>query len=666
MSIGLLCTFVFFGLLVGKPVLGSGSWIVDSYEQWHAGVSMMNLNPYLATGTSFLGAIAVRRSYNDEFDWCPGTSPAYWRYEWGNGSVDETNCSGTLRLTGFYTGFTDWYGCNNTAIRTYQPIDGDFIAEVKVATNFILHNWAKAGMFVMLNPNTRFTCGVLTANGGHYYDSYHETDCATTSPVSVSGNNWGYFRIQRTGNLLKGFYSTDGTNWNQLGTLTADWGQMAIGMYCYSTSWSSAYADFDYFHISTTRSTRDRGYYASKVIDLTAIPSAAGTISWEKVTPADSSIEMRTRTSTDGSLWSTWSSPYAVAAGSAISSPSGRYIQFSATLWESSAIETPRLDKVTITYPGIPPPAPIVTSVGYKDEGWGNAEPVALFWGMPAGNPVSVTAYAYTLDRPLLACGGTCYITDTEEDAIRVSATVTGVQYAGLDDGIHHFRIAAQGEALEYVVGGQTTFTIRKDTVPPDTAVITSPTHPANEESENNSPQFVISASDSMSATIMVSGVAGYRYALDANYGTQPSASATFSQNGLVSFSGLANGSWWLHARAVDVAGNMGQAGHYPVRVKFTGLPLEESRVHAVPHPIRGNSAVIRYDLASPAMTVTFEFLDSVGRSLGKLAGTAAAGRNEVTWDTTALANGIYYAKIKVRRRDGKEDTVIKKLAIVR
>jgi hypothetical protein len=76
--------------------------------------------------------------------------------------------------------------------------------------------------------------------------------------------------------------------------------------------------------------------------------------------------------------------------------------------------------------------------------------------------------------------------------------------------------------------------------------------------------------------------------------------------------------------------------------------------------------ATIQYDLAAPGQDFNAEVLDESGRRVARLTGTAYAGRNKMTWDTTGIANGVYFLRIKVRRQDGKQDTVIKKLAVVK
>ena len=76
--------------------------------------------------------------------------------------------------------------------------------------------------------------------------------------------------------------------------------------------------------------------------------------------------------------------------------------------------------------------------------------------------------------------------------------------------------------------------------------------------------------------------------------------------------------------------------------------------------------AVIRYDLKAPAQAFSAEVLDENGHRIAELAGTHRPGRNEMTWDTTSAANGVYILRIKVRKQDGKQEVVFKKLAVVK
>ncbi len=76
------------------------------------------------------------------------------------------------------------------------------------------------------------------------------------------------------------------------------------------------------------------GTYLSDVRDAQAV-AAWGTLRWNALTPADSRVEVSTRsgnTRTPDETWSPWSPAYAAADGSAIASPRARYLQWRAVL----------------------------------------------------------------------------------------------------------------------------------------------------------------------------------------------------------------------------------------------------------------------------------------------------------------------------------------------
>jgi hypothetical protein len=76
-----------------------------------------------------------------------------------------------------------------------------------------------------------------------------------------------------------------------------------------------------------------------------------GPISWLADTPVGTELSFRTRTSVDGSIWSGWSPPL-TSTGSAISSPSGRYLQYMAELSTIDPIESPEVQQVSLNYFG--------------------------------------------------------------------------------------------------------------------------------------------------------------------------------------------------------------------------------------------------------------------------------------------------------------------------
>jgi hypothetical protein len=94
----------------------------------------------------------------------------------------------------------------------------------------------------------------------------------------------------------------------------------------------------------------DRGTYLSEVRDARSVASF-GMLSWRAATPAGASVEVSTRsgnTPTPDEAWSPWSAAYGDADGSAITSPSARYLQWRMVLAGKS--EGPVVTSVTAAY----------------------------------------------------------------------------------------------------------------------------------------------------------------------------------------------------------------------------------------------------------------------------------------------------------------------------
>jgi hypothetical protein len=102
------------------------------------------------------------------------------------------------------------------------------------------------------------------------------------------------------------------------------------------------------FRLSSERAPR--GTYESDPRDAQMV-STWGSISWRGTTPSGGAIELFTRsgnTETPDDTWSSWSSPYANAEGSPITSPKARYLQWRAVLTGKG--EGPVLTSVTAAY----------------------------------------------------------------------------------------------------------------------------------------------------------------------------------------------------------------------------------------------------------------------------------------------------------------------------
>jgi len=97
-------------------------------------------------------------------------------------------------------------------------------------------------------------------------------------------------------------------------------------------------------------SVTERGTYMSDVRDATTV-ARWGMLSWRGSTPGSSRIELASRsgnTAIPNATWSEWSSAYTDDAGSQITSPNGRYLQWRASLFGGDA--SPVLSSVTAAY----------------------------------------------------------------------------------------------------------------------------------------------------------------------------------------------------------------------------------------------------------------------------------------------------------------------------
>jgi hypothetical protein len=102
------------------------------------------------------------------------------------------------------------------------------------------------------------------------------------------------------------------------------------------------------FRLSSDRA--ERGTYESEPRDAQMV-STWGALSWHGRTPAGSRIELFTRsgnTEVPDDTWSAWSAAYTASAGTPVTSPNARYLQWRAVLTGKS--EGPVLTSVTAAY----------------------------------------------------------------------------------------------------------------------------------------------------------------------------------------------------------------------------------------------------------------------------------------------------------------------------
>jgi hypothetical protein len=462
-------------------------------------------------------------------------------------------------------------------------------------------------------------------------------------------------RLQKVGQTYSGECRGFGASaWTYLGARTLAAGQQVFYLGHDPVLQNSLpHAYFDNFEISPIIS---QGSWTSTSLNLSGVPTTQGTIKWSQDLPTGTQIQIQTATSPDGSNWSNWSAPCANNFGSEITSPSQQYIRVAATLYSDVNQEfSPVLKDINIVYPDAVPSKPIVDSITHPVGLWSNKNPMQITWSMPGNNPAPESSYKYWL----------AVATSVTQTATGTGLTSTAGQFHPLiinlpQEGQYTFGLTVTADAFS---GGLTATSIpyefNYDSTPPGQVNISSPTHPPLLFTNNNSPVFKLSAIDAMS------GISGYATVLDKAATGEPGIVVNSGPD--IRFSRLDNGTYYLHARAIDLAGNTGPVSHYGIRIDFNGALLAQDYVKALPNPVRSDTAHLEYELAAPATEVYLEFMNSQGELLKTVDGSRIVGKNYYNWDVSGLANGVYLFRVKAKSsEDGKAFSVVRKVAVIR
>lgn len=225
----------------------------------------------------------------------------------------------------------------------------------------------------------------------------------------------------------------------------------------------------------------------------------------------------------------------------------------------------------------------------------------------PASIPVSwsgtdATAGISSYTVQYMAEGGswTDWLTDTAltSGAFGPSSPVT-LQ----DQTTYYFRCIAKDHAgnTEEYPGSADAFTLVDVSSPPAPSV-TSSTHAEDVYNlGSNAPSFEWAVPSD------VSGIAGYSAVLDHSSDTVPGTAVNLTTNS-TSYTDLGDGSWYLHVRAADNAGNWGDTDTYgPVKIDVTSPTF--SGIAASPDPAKAGTATISFtaseELSAATVTVT-------------------------------------------------------------
>ncbi len=186
---------------------------------------------------------------------------------WTNGDVGNPSLAGSSSYSnGTYTvngAGTDVWNSDDQFQTAYQTLtgNGEIVARVTSQTN--THEWAKAGIVIKASPNsgTNYASIHTTPNNGIRMQWNYTND--------ISGGSYTFpnvwLKLNRTGNTITTYKSTNGTSWTQVGSTTVTLPTTAtIGLYVNSVNASTlGTAVFDNVTItptSTSSTTYKYGY----------------------------------------------------------------------------------------------------------------------------------------------------------------------------------------------------------------------------------------------------------------------------------------------------------------------------------------------------------------------------------------------------------------------
>ncbi|CAL9502991.1 DNRLRE domain-containing protein [Streptomyces sp. enrichment culture] len=237
--------------------------------------------------------------------------------------------------------------------------------------------------------------------------------------------------------------------------------------------------------------------------------------------------------------------------------------------WRVRAYDTTDLSKAwstwrTLTVDPTAPAAPGVTSTSHASStAWYGADD---FTGtLTADDTSGIDGYAVTVDRAPATSAGTT-----------VTQTSTAVTAADLADGTWYVHAAARNKAGLWSATRHFPFNV--DTTAPGVPAVTSSTHPLG-----TSTYASRTASFAWTAPADTSGTAAYAVTVDQNPSTLPSSTAATQSAASYTTTVNADGTWYLHVRAKDRAGNWAaSAAHHAFRVDSTLglLPTVTSTSH--------------------------------------------------------------------------------------
>ncbi len=255
------------------------------------------------------------------------------KWSWFNppSSYSLTARPGWLRFASLTN--TNFLNTQHSGQYLYQPVTGDFDMQVHFQTSLTLQG-QRVGALVMVDPNNWDDIFRRLPVGPEDTRSF-----TTVNGVSIANRTLtvtpDYLRVSRTGNVLKTYYSANGSAWtyfSDVGTVSLPATVWVGIMAADGGSGTPVTMDVDYIHFS--------------------FPTAAAQVQ----------LETRGGNSTDtaDASWTPWSTPYPSSLGSTINQPA-TYLQYRTLLSTTSPYVLPLLSEVDIAWEAFLPQGTVLT-----------------------------------------------------------------------------------------------------------------------------------------------------------------------------------------------------------------------------------------------------------------------------------------------------------------
>ncbi|MEC0093173.1 PQQ-dependent sugar dehydrogenase [Paenibacillus macquariensis] len=162
----------------------------------------------VATDAAPVAAVALPNPWKQQIIGSPAIT--------GTSSYDPSNDKFTVSGAG-----TDIWGKTDQLNYVYQPWtgDGSIIALISSQTN--PHDFAKAGVMIRetLNADSKHVDLLLTPANGFTFQ-YRTDTGGTSQSVKIASTSPYWVKLERKGNVIKGYVSNNGLNWGDLGNVT--------------------------------------------------------------------------------------------------------------------------------------------------------------------------------------------------------------------------------------------------------------------------------------------------------------------------------------------------------------------------------------------------------------------------------------------------------------